>query len=157
MLFLAATLQLAAADPIPAMLEQVEPQRLMADVERLVSFHTRHTLSETESDERGIGAARRWLKSRFEEVSDATGGRLEVREQRWTAEVLGQQVELVNVFGFLPGTEVEEGGRTYVVSGHYDSRVRKSLDSTSFAPGANDDASGTAVVLEAAEDAPDQP
>lgn len=138
------------AEPIPGILERVDPARPMADVERLVEFHTRHTLSETESETHGIGAARRWLRSELTAISEQTGGRLEVREQRFTAEVLGQEAELVNVFGFLPGTDVGPLGRTYVVSGHYDSRVRNGADATSFAPGANDDASGTAVVLELA-------
>ena len=137
-------------DPIPRMLERVDPERPMEDVETLVSFHTRHTLSETESDERGIGAARRWLKSELQAISESTGGRLEVREQRFMASVMRRQAELVNVYGFLPGTEAGPTGRTYVVSGHYDSRVRRGLDAESFAPGANDDGSGTAVVLELA-------
>ena len=137
-------------DPIPALLKAVDPARPMADVERLVQFHTRHTLSETESDERGIGAARRWLKGQLEEIAQESDGRLQVHEQRFEAKVLGQTVELVNLYGFLPGTEVEPLGRTYVVSGHYDSRASKGLDATSFAPGANDDGSGTAVTLEVA-------
>ena len=140
----------APADPIPTILERVDAARPMADVERLVGFHTRHTLSETESDTHGIGAARRWLRSELEAISEQTGGRLEVREQRFEAKVLNQEAELVNVYGFLPGTEVGPLGRTYVVSGHYDSRVRNGADASSYAPGANDDASGTAVVLELA-------
>ena len=141
---------LRSADPIPTLIAQAEPGRMLAHVERLAGFHTRHTLSETESDERGIGAARRWLAAELTRIAAATGGRLQVREQRFRAEVLGQDTELVNVFGFLPGTGVEALGRTYVVSGHYDSRARRGTDAESFAPGANDDASGCAVVLEAA-------
>lgn len=137
-------------DPIPSMLQRIDPARPMADVEKLVTFHTRHTLSETDSDERGIGAARRWLKQELVSIAEDTGGRLEVREQRFEAMVMGRSAELVNVYGFLPGTEGDPLGRTYVVSGHYDSRASGSLDATSFAPGANDDASGTAVVLELA-------
>ncbi|MFT5290210.1 MAG: hypothetical protein ACI8QS_000705 [Planctomycetota bacterium] len=137
-------------DPIPAILAEVSPERLMGHVEKLVSFHTRHTFSETESDERGIGAARRWLKSEFQAIAKQTGGRLEVREQRFVQAIRGQEVELVTVYGFLPGTAVEPEGRTYVVSGHYDSRASDAMDATSFAPGADDDASGTAVVLELA-------
>lgn len=140
----------ALVDPIPVLLRAVDPARPMADVERLVQFHTRHTLSETESDERGIGAARRWLKGRLEEIAMESGGRMQVHKQRFEAKVQGNMVELVNLYGFLPGTEVESLGRTYVVSGHYDSRATKSLDATSFAPGANDDGSGTAVTLEVA-------
>ncbi len=137
-------------DPIPAALERSDPARILGDVERLVGFGTRHTLSETGSDSRGIGAARRWLRSELEAISSETGGWLEVREQRFTAKVRGVEAELVNVYGFLPGLDVGEYGRTYVVSGHYDSRAKRSSDAASDAPGANDDASGTAVVLEVA-------
>ena len=137
-------------DPIPSMLAEVSPERLLEHVEKLVSFHTRHTFSETGSDERGIGAARRWLRSELRTISKQTGGRLEVREQRFVQAIRGQEVELVIVYGFLPGTAVEPEGRTYVVSGHYDSRAGSGMDATSFAPGADDDASGTAVVLELA-------
>jgi acetylornithine deacetylase/succinyl-diaminopimelate desuccinylase-like protein len=139
-----------AGDPIPLLLARAEPARLLADVERLAAFHTRHTLSETESDERGIGAARRWLAAELAKIASATGGHLQVREQSFRTEVLGKEVELVNVYGFLPGTGVEALGRTYVVSGHYDSRAKRGNDAEGHAPGANDDASGCAVVLEAA-------
>jgi hypothetical protein len=138
------------SDPIPRVLARVVAERVMADVETLVKFHTRHTLSETESDTTGIGAARRWLRSELETIARATGGRLEVREQRFTTTVTGKEVELVNVYGFLAGSETGPLDRTYVVSGHYDSRARRGQDATSFAPGANDDGSGTAVVLEIA-------
>lgn len=140
----------APADPIPVLLAQVDPARPMADVETLVEFHTRHTLSETESDTRGIGAARRWLKSQMDEIAKESGGRLQVRTQAFRTKVQGKEAELVNVYGFLPGTEAGSEGRTYVVSGHYDSRASKALDAESFAPGANDDGSGTAVTLEVA-------
>lgn len=149
-LFLALALHAPPDDPVPGLLEPIEARRLKADVERLVSFHTRHSFSETESDERGIGAARRWLEAELRAISEATGGRLEVSTQRFTVDVRGRETEMVNVVGFLPGTEVGETGRTYVVSGHYDSRASNGMDGESFAPGADDDASGTAVVLELA-------
>ncbi|QDV06088.1 Bacterial leucyl aminopeptidase precursor [Planctomycetes bacterium Poly30] len=137
-------------DPIPALLASADPARLTRDIETLVSFGTRHTLSETESEVRGIGAARRWLKSELLRISEATGGRLQVREQRFTARVGPTEAELVNVYGFLPGRIGDELGRTYIVSGHYDSRASRALDAEALAPGANDDGSGTAVVLEVA-------
>lgn len=142
--------QEATTDPIPALLGAIDPSRPKADVERLAGFGTRHTLSDTTSDTRGIGAARRWLASELGTIAKSTGGRLQVREQRFTASVRGVEAELVNVYGFLPGTDVDELGRTYVVSGHYDSRAGRSPDVNADAPGATDDASGTAVVLEVA-------
>lgn len=144
------SVEISPDDPVALALENISAERLMADVETLVSFHTRHTLSETESDERGIGAARRWLKREFESISRETGGRLQVREQRFTANIRGQEAEVVNVYGYLPGRDVEPTGRTYIVSGHYDSIPSNGMDAVSFAPGADDDASGTAVVLELA-------
>ncbi len=138
-------------DPIPGMLKAIEPARLMSTVETLVGFETRHSASATESEKTGIGAARRWIRSEFHAISKATGGRLEIHEQRFTVNARGLgEVEMVNVYGFLPGTGVDPLGRTYVVSGHYDSRAGSGSDSTSAAPGADDDASGTAVVLELA-------
>ncbi len=138
-------------DPIPRMLKGIEPARLKASVETLVSFGTRHSASDTKSETTGIGAARRWIRDEFHAISKATGGRLEVHEQHFTATARGLgEVDMVNVYGFLPGTSGDPLGRTYVVSGHYDSRAGSGSDSTSLAPGADDDGSGTAVVLELA-------
>lgn len=143
-----------AGDPIPGWIGEVSGDRMLDDVRTLAGFHTRHTLSETESDTRGIGAARRWIRKRFEALAAQEGSRLEVFEQRAERSFRtreGQRtIEVVNVAAFLPGVGVEATGRTYVVSGHYDSRVRGRWDAESFAPGANDDASGTAAVLELA-------
>ena len=140
----------SSSDPIPAALGEIQPRRLMGDVEKLVGFHTRHTFSETKSDTRGIGAARRWLRRELKAISKQTGGRLQVREQRFAIKARGQEGEGVNVYGFLPGRDVDEQGRTYIVCGHYDSRGSRGMDAEVFAPGADDDASGTAVVLELA-------
>jgi len=139
-----------ADDPIPAIVAAVDGERLIADVRTLARFGTRHSLSDTASSERGIGAARRWLVAELERVSGATGGRLAVSEQRFATEVDGREVELVNVLAFLPGRGAGPLGRTYLVSGHYDSRASGEMDAASDAPGADDDASGTAVVLELA-------
>ena len=138
-------------DPIPDLLEEIDSARLMSSVETLVGFGTRHSASDTASDTHGIGAARRWIRREFDAISKASEGRLEIHEQRFTVNARGLgEVEMVNVYGFLPGTGVDPLGRTYVVSGHYDSRAGSGSDSTSPAPGADDDASGTAVVLELA-------
>ena len=144
------------ASPIPAILAEVSAERIRARIERLVSFHTRHTASETQSETRGIGAARRWIEADLRESARLSGGRLQVRVQAFDAEIrMGRgreplEVEIVNVYGFLPGTIADPKGRTYVVCGHYDSRAGSSRDVESAAPGADDDASGTAVVLELA-------
>jgi Zn-dependent M28 family amino/carboxypeptidase len=147
MLFLALALLQSPADPVPGILKEISPARIRASVDRLVAFHTRNTFSDTSSDTRGIGAARRWIESELK----AASSRLEVRtlaSKRKRKD--GTEVEVVDVYGFLPGKEGVPHGRTYVVSGHYDSMAGKNDDAESFAPGADDDASGTAVVLELA-------
>jgi hypothetical protein len=128
----------------------VEAGRLEADVRKLVSFGTRHTLSETESDARGIGAARRWIESEFETISAACDGCLEVFTL--SDVVQGRRIpeptEVVNVLAILRGTR--DTNRYVVMSGDIDSRVSDPLDFSSDSPGANDNASGMAGVLEAA-------
>lgn len=125
--------------------------RTRADVARLVSFGTRHTSSETASETRGIGAARRWLAEEFARISqEHHGGALKVESfsfQLPASERLPAGGEVVNVAGILTGSDPK---RLVAVSGHYDSRASDPLDARSDAPGANDDASGVAAVLEAA-------
>ncbi len=144
-----------AADPqIAALVAAIDPARIEADVHRLAGFYTRHTLSETDSDTRGIGAARRWLKAELEAISAATGGRLQVAFDRFdqppTPPRLPAGAQIVNVVATLPGSQPGSVDRIYVVSGHYDSRSLGIMDTDTHAPGANDDASGTAAVLELA-------
>jgi len=134
--------------PLPdAVAAAVSPDRLAATVERLALFGTRHTLSEAESDERGIGAARRWL---LEEL-DGHGGRLEATLDPHEVELRGgAAADVVNVVAVLPGKMSEARDRHYYVLAHYDSRASNGGDAESDAPGANDDGSGTALVLELA-------
>jgi hypothetical protein len=115
-----------------------------------VSFGTRHTMSETESNMRGIGAARRWIKAELERCG---AGKLDVQFQSHVHPVanrITRPTEIVNVVATLPGTQPASKDRYYVVSGHYDSRVTDVMNTTADAPGANDDASGTAAVIEMA-------
>ncbi|MFQ5791436.1 MAG: M28 family peptidase, partial [Acidobacteriota bacterium] len=131
----------------------VSAERIEADIRRLVGFGTRHTLSETDSDRRGIGAARRWIKNEFERISRACGGCLEVSFQRHTVKgEAGSRIpvdtEVVNVLAILRGTT--DPNRYVIMSGDIDSRVSDPLDATSDSPGANDNASGMAGTLEAA-------
>jgi len=129
---------------------QVSETRQKATIEKLVSFGTRHTGSDTKSDKRGIGAARRWIAAEMQAASKDCGGRLQVEtpSRVMTAERLAGPTEVMNVVGVLPGTS--DPGRVIVISGHYDSRVTDPKNFTSDAPGANDDGSGTAAVIEAA-------
>lgn len=146
----------AAPNPqIQKIVREISSSNIEAIIRKLVSFHTRHTLSETESDTRGIGAARRWIKSEFERYGRESGGRLQVEFDEFTQQPtqrIPKPTQVINVVATLPGRQPESKDRIYVVSGHYDSCVcnKDVLDATSFAPGANDDASGTAAVMEMA-------
>ena len=131
----------------------VAAERAEADVRALVAFGTRHTLSETDSATRGIGAARRWVRDELERIAASTGGRLDVSEQRWIEPGGGviripHDTELVNVLAVLPGTD--QASRYVVICGDIDSRASDIMDATSDAPGANDNATGVSAVLEAA-------
>jgi hypothetical protein len=139
-------------DPnITRMLRQVSPVRIESDVRKLVSFGTRNTLSDQESQTRGIGAARDWIFSEFQRISSDCGGCLIVEKQSFTqpkAARIPEPTVLTNVVATLKGTT--DPDRMYVVSGHYDSMCSSPTDGKCDAPGANDDASGTATVIELA-------
>jgi hypothetical protein len=161
--FCLAALTLSA---FPALAAPAEPdpvvQKIVADISRtrieqrirkLVSFETRHTLSQTDSDTRGIGAARRWIEAELRACSQAAGGRLQVSTQEWLEPVsrrVARPTTLVNVIATLPGDAPASKDRLLIVSGHYDSMNSDISDNVGVAPGANDDASGTAVSMELA-------
>ena len=141
-------------DPeITTMLNEVSAANLEALVRKMVSFHTRHTLSDTLSKTKGIGAARTWIKSEFEKYSAESGVRLQVSYDTFTQPADGRRIKeavvLKNVMAILPGTDPNDK-RMLMVSGHYDSRVTDVMNVKDFAPGANDDASGVAAVMEMA-------
>jgi hypothetical protein len=142
---------------IAAALREISAQRIQADIEKLVSFGTRSTLSaqdpESMAKARGIGAARDWIKSEFERYSEQCGGCLEVKTDSFLeqpTERIPAPTEISNVYAVLKGTDPVEAKRIVLVTGHYDSRNSDTLDTKGDAPGANDDASGTAVSLECA-------
>jgi hypothetical protein len=142
---------------IQAVLSQISAQRIQANIEKLVSFGTRSTISAQDpaaiATGRGIGAAREWIKSEFERYSKECGGCLEVKEDRFTerpAERIPKPTELTNVYAVLKGSDPENAKRIVLVTGHYDSRNSDTFDISGDAPGANDDGSGTAVSLECA-------
>ncbi|WP_440959929.1 M20/M25/M40 family metallo-hydrolase [Oceanicaulis sp. LC35] len=129
----------------------VSAERIEADITTLVSFGTRHTASETESDTRGIGAARRWIHDEFERISAECGGCLEVMYVSET--ISGERripdpVDVVSVIAIQRGTS--DPDRMVVMAGDIDSRASDVMDAEIDAPGANDNASGVAGVLEAA-------
>ena len=124
--------------------------QLHATIAKLVSFGTRHTLSDTQSDKRGIGAARRWVKSQFEDIAKNCGGCIEVvtPSQMFTGKRIPQSTEVMDVVAIKRGKT--DPNRVIVMTGHLDSRVTDVMNSTADAPGANDDASGVAALMEAA-------
>jgi Zn-dependent M28 family amino/carboxypeptidase len=152
------SLQPAAPDArIAAALRQISSEHIRADIEKLVSFGTRATLSAQDADAvasgRGIGAAREWIKSEFERYSKDCGACLEVKTDAFIeqpADRIPQPTQITNVYAVLKGTDSESAKRIVLVTGHYDSRNSEALDGKADAPGANDDGSGTAVSLECA-------
>lgn len=138
---------------VDAMLQTIEARRIHGTVGGLVAFGTRNTLSETASGSHGIGAARRYLAAEFAALAKAPGSRLQVFEDRFTADPgprVPKAVEIVNVGAILPGTDPARTKEAIVLTGHYDSRASDVLDAASEAPGAVDDGSGTALTLELA-------
>ena len=140
---------------IEKILGEVSPANIEAIMRKLVRFGTRHTLSSQDDPARGIGAAWRWIKEEMDRYSRESGGRLIVTTDEFIQQPtqrVAQATKIVNVVATLPGSQPESKDRVYVVSGHYDSCVcsQGMTDATSDAPGASDDASGTAVVMEMA-------
>jgi Zn-dependent M28 family amino/carboxypeptidase len=129
---------------------EVSAERQHAVIARLVAFGTRHTLSDTRSDTRGIGAARRWVAGQFTAMSKDCGGCLTVEtpSQVFTGRRIPKPTEVMDVLAIQRGTT--DPDRVIVISGHLDSRVTDVMNATADAPGANDDASGVAAVMEAA-------
>lgn len=133
------------------MVKEVSAKNIEATIRKLVSFGTRNTLSEQDNPTRGIGAARDWIYSEFQRISADCGGCLDVQKQSFLQPKANRILEpttLTNVFAVLKGTT--DPTRVYVVSGHYDSMCTSPTDAKCDAPGANDDASGTAVSIELA-------
>ena len=144
----------SVVDPeITSLVREVSPARLETYVRALAGFGTRHSLSSAEDPKRGIGAARRWILDTLQQCADESGGRLRIELDEFVQPPtprVPQPATLVNVVATLEGTDPEASARTLVVSGHYDSMCGNVMDAKCDAPGANDDASGTAVVIELA-------
>jgi len=150
------TVPMPAPDPqIAAALKEISAAQIQKNIEQLVSFDTRQTLS---SDipplgGKGVSAAAEWIQGEFQKYSSQCGDCLEVRTDQFLqppASRIPQATTITNVYAVLRGTDPANAGRMYVVTGHYDSRNSDPNDISNAAPGANDDASGTAVSLECA-------
>jgi len=164
LLLLAASLNVAVAQTprrspaarnrtIASIVREIDARNVEATIRKLVSFGTRNTLSEQNDPKRGIGAARDWLYAEFLRAAEASKGRMTVEKQAYEqqkAPRVPQPTIITNVVATLKGSQPESADRIYVVSGHYDSMCNTPTDAKCDAPGANDDASGTAAVLEMA-------
>jgi len=138
---------------ITNIVREIDAKNIERTIRQLVSFGTRNTLSEQNDPKRGIGAARDWLYAEFLKAAEASDGRMTVEKQSFEqpkAARVPQPTILTNIVATLKGTQPESASRIYVVSGHYDSMCSSPTDAKCDAPGANDDASGTAAVLEMA-------
>jgi peptidase M28-like protein len=139
-------------DPaLRALIKKVDPDRIQATILRLTQFGTRHTASSQTDPVRGIGAATSWVAQQMQAIAATSGGTMTVQQQSFVQPVSSRipvPTTITNVIATLHGTASPE--RFYVVTGHLDSRVTDVLDFTSDAPGADDDASGVACVLELA-------
>ena len=149
----ASAAQAPAPDPaIGAIVAKVSAERLQAADTKLVGFGTRNTFSEKLGDQRGVFAARAWIANQFREIAKSSQGRMTVAYDTHVHAADGKRVprdvEISSVIATLKGDE--PGGRTYVMSSHYDSRNSDNADITQDAPGADDNGSGTAAVIEAA-------
>ena len=143
-----------ARDPqIAKLVKEIDARNIESTIRKLVSFGTRNTLSEQDNPSRGIGAARDWLFGEFQKAAALSEGRMTVEQQTFEQAKgprVPQPTMLTNIVATLKGTQPESANRVYVVSGHYDSMCSSATDAKCDAPGANDDASGTAAVLEMA-------
>ncbi len=136
---------------IRSLVDKVSPQRIEEYNRKLVSFGTRNTNSAQDDPVRGIGAARDWIYNEFKRISADCGGCLEVEKQTYLQEKgrrVPNAINITNVSATLKG--IRNPQRVYVVSGHYDSMCGNPSDGECDAPGANDDGSGTAAVIEMA-------
>jgi len=144
----------SASDPeIARLVREISQARLESHVRTLAGFATRHSLSSADDPVRGIGAARRWIKATLDRCAGESGARLKVEFDEFLQAAtprIPTPLLLVNVVATLEGMDPQARARTLVVSGHYDSMCSNVMNSACDAPGANDDASGTAVVMELA-------
>lgn len=146
--------QIMIRDPgIAEMVQEISRERIQSHVETLAGFHNRNNLSTQQDPERGIGATWKWIKSEFESYIPSSNGRLSVEYEVYSVGGEGQRIkeklELRNVVATLRGSDPQDD-RILVVGAHMDSRADRGNDTEAYAPGANDDGSGIAAILEMA-------
>ena len=144
--------QTTISDPeIKKMVSEVSASNMETTIRKLVSFGTRHTLSDTKSNTRGIGSAQRWVKAEFDKYALGSNGRLTAKIDYFTVKADGKRIatdsQLGNVMATLKGTDPTDD-RVLIISGHLDSRATDVMNTTIDAPGANDDGSGVAAMME---------
>jgi Peptidase family M28 len=141
----------SARDEVMKVLDEISADSIHACDLKLVSFGTRHTMSDTTSATRGIGAARNWIASKFAGLAAANPDFQVFRDEfvQPVSNRISVPTTIVNVYGILWGKE-GPSGRYIVLSGHYDTIVGNFMDSSADAPGADDDGSGSSLVMEAA-------
>ncbi|MCD0465457.1 M28 family metallopeptidase [Flavobacterium sp. ENC] len=148
------TSQVSDDPEIKKMISEIKAENLEATIHKLVSFGTRHTLSDTKSKTKGIGAAQQWVKSEFDRFALESDGRLTAAIDYFEVKADGKRIikdsQLGNVMATLRGTDPGDN-RVLIISGHLDSRVSDVMNVKSNAPGANDDGSGVAAVIELAK------
>ncbi len=147
----AANSWLKPSDSLQTLLSEIDPNRIQATIEQLVSFGTRHTLSSQTDPNRGIGAATAWVTQQMQAIAATSSGNMTVQQQSFVQPVtstIPTPVTITNIIATLKGTASPQ--RYYVITGHLDSRCTSILDNTSDAPGADDDGSGVAVMMELA-------
>ena len=141
-------------DPIiESMVSEINSDSLKSHIQNLVKFGTRNTLSTTTDPKKGIGAARAWVLSRFQEFAKQSDGRMTAKIDSWTqpkdTKRVDMDLQMGNVMATLKGSDPTDD-RIFLVSGHIDSRISNVMNRTDESPGANDDGSGTAAVIELA-------
>ncbi|WP_426485060.1 M28 family metallopeptidase [Flavobacterium sp. 2] len=155
LLFTQISVSQVSEDPeIKKMISEIKAENLEATIHKLVSFGTRHTLSDPKNKTKGIGAAQQWVKSEFDKFALESNGRLTSEIDYFTVKADGKRInvdsQIGNVMATLKGTDPTDN-RVLIISGHLDSRVTDVMNIKSNAPGANDDGSGVAAVIELAK------
>ena len=143
----APTQPMASTNPgVAPLMNLVDATQLMIHVRALTEFYTRHVNSSSTNPNRGIGAARTYIKSQFDQIAAQSQGRTTVFEQSFDLEWAGERTTQQNIVAVIRGTQ--PGAGTVIIGAHYDSRGDDDTDGNAYAPGANDNATGVSAIIE---------